>query len=169
MVGSFFSCMPFSASLSRSSIQQSVGGRTQIASIVSCAILIIVLNWIGPFFEPLPKVWIVCANCYQNNDCSLAQAVLASVIVVALKSMLMQMTAFYRFWKLSKMDAAIWIVTFLTVVFVSIDMGLLLGVVMSLLTILILGFKPYTCLLGSIPHTDLYLNINRYKGVSRFF
>lgn len=91
---------------------------------------------------------------------------LASVIVVALKGMLMQVTALFRFWKLSKMDAAIWLVTFLTVVFVSIDIGLLLGVVMSLLTILILGFKPYTCLLGSIPHTDLYLDISRYKGVS---
>lgn len=150
MVGSFFSCMPFSASLSRSSIQQAVGGKTQLASIVSCTILIVVLMWIGPFFEPLPR------------------AVLASVIVVALKGMLMQVTAFFRFWKLSKMDAAVWIVTFLTVVFVSIDVGLLLGVIMSLLTILILGFKPYTCLLGSIPHTDLYLDVNRYKGVSDF-
>lgn len=93
------------------------------------------------------------------------QAVLASVIVVALKGMLMQITAIFRFWKLSKMDAAVWLVTFLTVVFVSIDIGLLLGVIMSLLTILILGFKPYTCLLGSIPHTDLYLDVTRFKGV----
>lgn len=91
---------------------------------------------------------------------------MASVIVVALKGMLMQVTAFFHFWKLSKMDASVWIVTFLTVVFVSIDVGLLLGVLMSLLTILILGFKPYTCLLGSIPHTDLYLDVTRYKGVS---
>lgn len=85
---------------------------------------------------------------------------------MALKGMLVQVTALFRFWKLSKMDAAVWLVTFLTVVFVSIDMGLLLGVAMSLITILVLGFKPYTCLLGSIPHTDLYLDVNRYKGVS---
>lgn len=95
----------------------------------------------------------------------ITQAVLASVIVVALKGMLMQMTQFVRFWKLSKLDAAVWMVTFLTVVFVSIDVGLLLGVVMSLLTILILGFKPYTCLLEAVPHTDIYLDVNRYKGV----
>lgn len=59
MFGSFFSCMPFSASLSRSSLQQSVGGRTQIASIISCSLLAIVLLWIGPFFEPLPNVSII--------------------------------------------------------------------------------------------------------------
>ena len=55
--GSFFSCMPFSASLSRSTIQHTVGGKTQIASLVSCGILAIILLWIGPFFEPLPRVF----------------------------------------------------------------------------------------------------------------
>lgn len=56
LVGSFFSCMPFSTSLSRSTIQQSVGGKTQIASIISCSLLAIVLLWVGPFFEVLPRV-----------------------------------------------------------------------------------------------------------------
>lgn len=56
LVGSFFSCMPFTASLSRSLIQQTVGGRTQLASLISCGILVSVLLWIGPFFEPLPRV-----------------------------------------------------------------------------------------------------------------
>lgn len=90
---------------------------------------------------------------------------MASVIVVALKGMLLQVTAFWKFWKLSRMDAIVWIVTFLAVVCISIDIGLLIGVVMSLICIFILGFKPYTCLLGAIPNTDLYLDINRYKGV----
>lgn len=56
LVGSFFSCLPLSASLSRSIIQQSTGGRTQIASVISCGILTFVLLWIGPFFELLPRV-----------------------------------------------------------------------------------------------------------------
>ncbi|CAH1373967.1 unnamed protein product [Tenebrio molitor] len=144
--GSFFSCMPVTASLSRSTIQQVVGGKTQIASVVSCTLLLFVLLWIGPFFEPLPK------------------SVLASVIVVALKSMVMQIGDVYKFWKLSKMDALVWLATFLTVVFVSIEIGLLTGVVMSLATIFVLSLKPHTCLLGSVPHTDLYMNIERYKG-----
>ncbi|KAJ8957239.1 hypothetical protein NQ318_007803 [Aromia moschata] len=149
VVGSFFSCMPFCASLSRSLIQQVVGGKTQLTSIVSCSILVILLLWIGPFFEPLPR------------------SVLASVIVVALKGMLMQITAVWKFWKLSKMDAIVWITTFLTVVLVSIDIGLLVGVLMSLVTIFILGFKPYTCLLGSVPQTDIYLDITRYKRTNQ--
>lgn len=54
--GSFFSCLPVSASLSRSAIQQATGGKTQIASLISCSILTFVLLWIGPFFEDLPRV-----------------------------------------------------------------------------------------------------------------
>lgn len=95
------------------------------------------------------------------------QAVLASIIVVALKGMLMQIKDFYKFYKTSKLDAFVWLATFISVVFIGIDIGLLVGTVLSLLTIFILSFKPYTCLLGNVPHTDLYLDINRYKGVSK--
>nr|XP_022906818.1 solute carrier family 26 member 6-like [Onthophagus taurus] len=146
MFGSFFQCMPYTASLSRSVIQQTVGGRTQLASLVSCSLLVIVLMWIGPFFEPLPR------------------CVLASTIIVALKSMLFQIKDFFKFFKLSKMDAMVWLSTFLSVVFIGIDVGLLIGFIMSLLSIFFLTMKPYTCLLGSVPQTDLYLDINRYKG-----
>lgn len=146
IVGSFFSCMPFSASLSRSLIQQTVGGRSQIASIVSCCILLTILLWIGPFFEPLPR------------------CVLASIIVVALKGMLQQATQLIKFWKLSKTDAVIWIVTFLIVILVNIDIGLLAGLLVSLASVLLQSIRPYTCLLGHIPNSDLYLDLNRYKA-----
>ncbi|XP_015604071.1 solute carrier family 26 member 6 isoform X2 [Cephus cinctus] len=148
IVGSFFSCMPMTASLSRSVIQQSVGGRTQLASIVSCMILLVILLWIGPFFETLPR------------------CVLASIIVVALKGMLQQAKQLIKFWNLSKLDACVWIVTVLTVVLISIDIGLLTGLLVSLATILLQSIKPYTCLLGHIPNTDLYLDLNRYKGTT---
>nr|CAD7577435.1 unnamed protein product [Timema californicum] len=146
IVGSFFSCMPFSASLSRSLIQQTVGGKTQLASIVSCCILLCILLWVGPFFEPLPR------------------CVLASIIVVALKGMLMQALQLPKFWRLSTLDGVVWLATFITVVFIDIDYGLLAGIVLSLVSIFIQGMKPYTCLLGIVPSTDLYLDVNRYKG-----
>lgn len=82
--------MPFAASLSRSYIQQMSGGRTQVASLISCGILAVVLLWIGPVFEPLPR----CC--------------LASIIIVALKGLLMQVKQLYGFWKLSKADAFLW-------------------------------------------------------------
>ncbi|KRT81144.1 hypothetical protein AMK59_5643, partial [Oryctes borbonicus] len=146
-LGSFFSSMPVTGSLARSSIQYSVGGVTQVASIISCSLLLGVLLWIGPLFEDLPK------------------CILASIIVVALKSMLVQAKMLKKYWKLSKWDAVVWIVTFLTTFIVSIDIGLLSGIVISLISIFVQGHRPYTCLLGVVPNTDLYLDCKRYKGV----
>ncbi|KAJ8666880.1 hypothetical protein QAD02_008542, partial [Eretmocerus hayati] len=146
LVGSFFSCMPFCASLSRSLIQQSVGGRTQLASLVSCGLLLFVLLWIGPFFEPLPR------------------CVLASIIVVALKGMLMQAKDFFRFLRLSRIDATIWLTTFLTVILLDIEYGLLIGALLCLANLLTLSMRPYTCGLALVPGTELYLDTRRFKG-----
>jgi MFS superfamily sulfate permease-like transporter len=37
-------------------VQQGVGGKTQVASLVACGLLLLVMLFIGPFFEPLPQV-----------------------------------------------------------------------------------------------------------------
>lgn len=75
VVGSFFSCLPCGASPSRSASQQTVGGKTQMASIVSAAIIVVVLLWVGVVFEPLPR------------------CVLSGIVVVALKSIILQVSA----------------------------------------------------------------------------
>ncbi|KAJ8298147.1 hypothetical protein KUTeg_024678 [Tegillarca granosa] len=92
--GSFFSCYPFAASVSRSSVQDSAGGKSQIASLFSATLVLIVILVIGPLFESLP-------NC-----------VLASIIVVALRSMFYQFFELRELWKISVYDFLIWIVTF---------------------------------------------------------
>lgn len=78
----------------------------------------------------------------------------------------MQAKALFKFWKLSKTDGVIWIVTLLSVVLIGIDVGLLIGILTSLASIWMHSIKSYTCLLGHIPNTDLYLDQSRYQGVS---
>ncbi|XP_011151868.1 solute carrier family 26 member 10 isoform X1 [Harpegnathos saltator] len=146
LIGSFFSCMPITASLSRSLIQQTVGGHTQLASLISCGLLVSVLLWIGPFFQPLPR------------------CVLASIIVVALKGMLMKVTDFMKFWRLDKIDAGIWAVTFIIVILFDVEYGLFIGVLLCIGRLLVLAMRPYTCKLALVPDTELYLDAKRYKG-----
>lgn len=148
ILGSFFSCLPFAASLSRSLIQQTVGGKSQLASVVSCLLLLLVLLLIGPFFEPLP-------NC-----------ILASIVVVALKGMFMQIKDMPVIWRQSPFDGMIWLTTFLAVVLLDIDYGLGLGVALSLICVLIMGQRPQVCRLGQVPNTQIYLDINRYQAAS---
>lgn len=79
----------------------------------------------------------------------------------------MQSKDLFQFWKLSRLDAIVWIFTFLTVIIVAIDIGLVVGIVLSLASIFIRGMKPYTCLLGHVKKTDFYLDVKRYKTVSK--
>lgn len=131
--GSFFGCAPIAASLSRSLIQEAVGGVTQITSLISCSLLLLVLLFVGPVFEKLP-------NC-----------VLSSIIVVALKGMFLQVNDLRKVWAISRADASIWIAAFLGVVIIDIDYGLMIGVLMSLVVLLFRGQKPSTAILGPSP------------------
>jgi solute carrier family 26 protein len=83
---SFFSCFASGASLARSCVQFNSGGQTQFVSIVSSAIIGIVLLYVAPLFKPLP------------------QACLASIIVVSLKTLLMQLGALPYYWKVNKIE-----------------------------------------------------------------
>ncbi|CAO1408164.1 unnamed protein product [Diamesa hyperborea] len=149
VVGAFFSCIPLACSLSRSLIQQQSGGKTQLASVVSAGLILIVLLWVGPLFETLPR------------------AVLASIIIVALKGMLTQVMDLKRFAREGVLEMMVWISTFVTVVIVDIDIGLLTGILVSLFALYIKGWKSYSCLLGQVPDTDIYVDLKTHKSAMK--
>uniref|UniRef100_H2ZI98 STAS domain-containing protein n=1 Tax=Ciona savignyi TaxID=51511 RepID=H2ZI98_CIOSA len=115
--GAFFSCFPAATSLSRSSIWEETGGKTQITGVVSSAVILVILLWIGPLFQSLPE------------------AALASIIIVNLKRMLMQFNQLPPLWRVSRLDATVWLVTWLAVVLLGVDLGLAVGAGYSLLTV----------------------------------
>lgn len=59
IVGSFLLCYPCSGSLSRSAVQDRVGGRTQLASLISSALVVVFILYLSTYLETLPKV-IIC-------------------------------------------------------------------------------------------------------------
>lgn len=72
---------------------------------------------------------------------------------------------FFKAWRQSKPDGFIWLITFSSVILIDIDIGLCVGVVISLLYITILGQKVKVEILGNIPNTDIYVNKNKYQVV----
>ncbi|XP_057331228.1 sulfate transporter-like isoform X4 [Microplitis mediator] len=86
--------------------------------------------------------------------------------MVSLKGMLLQAKQFLEFWRLSRLDGMVWMVTVVTVIIIGIDFGLLIGLITSIGTILLLSMKSYACLLGQIPNTELYLDISKYRGIT---
>ncbi|XP_065352120.1 prestin-like [Cloeon dipterum] len=144
LFASGFSCVPFAASLSRSLIQQNVGGKTQIASVFSCSLILLILLAIGPFFEKLP-------NC-----------VLAAIVLVSLKGMFMQLKDFPCILRRSKLDAFVWMGSFVVSVFWDIDYGLGVGLLLSILCVLLYGQKMHVYTLGKVPDNDIYLDNKHY-------
>ncbi|XP_053684078.1 solute carrier family 26 member 6 [Sabethes cyaneus] len=145
IVGSFFSCVPTACSLSRSLIQHQTGGKTQITAVVSSMLILVVLLVIGPYFETLPR------------------CVLASIIFVALKGMLWQVKHIRKFQREGSLELFVWLVTFLSVTIIDIDIGLLIGVVFSLVALYIKGWKSYYSLLGTVPDTGIYVDIASHQ------
>jgi solute carrier family 26, other len=103
--------------------------------------------WLGPLFETLPR------------------ATLASIILVALKGMFMQVKDLKRFLREGILESSEWIGTFLVVVIVDIDVGLLAGIIISILALYIKGLKSYSSMLGQVPDTDIYVDLKTHKNV----
>ncbi|XP_053378187.1 prestin-like isoform X3 [Mercenaria mercenaria] len=145
VVSSFFSSAAPSASLSRSLVQERVGGRTQVAGLVSCCLLLVVLLAIGPYFRTLP-------NC-----------VMASTVIVALDGLFAQVFTVPDLWYNRRPDFFVWIVAFLATVLLDVDLGLGAAVIFNIVTVVVRSQRPYGCVLGQMPGTDLYRDMHIYQ------
>lgn len=146
--GSMFNCFTSAASLSRSLVQERVGGVTQLTGLIASSLLLIVLLAIGPLFRDLP-------NC-----------VLAGIIIINLKGVLLQVTDLKRLHRVAMWDMLIWLATFLSVVFIAVDIGLLIGVVFALFSVVFRTQRPKASLLASIPATELYADNKDYRLIT---
>lgn len=66
---------------------------------------------------------------------------------------------------MSAVDGVVWICTYLTVIIVEIDVGLFVGLMVSILTILFRGLRPNIYRLSRLPTTDIYVETSRYGKV----
>nr|XP_014427657.1 pendrin [Pelodiscus sinensis]XP_025039034.1 pendrin [Pelodiscus sinensis] len=142
-----FSCFVATTALSRTAVQESTGGKTQVASMISAGIVLISIVALGKLLEPLQK------------------SVLAAVVIANLKGMFMQVFDVPRLWRQNKADAMIWIFTCVAAIILGLDLGLLAGLVFGLLTVVVRVQFPSWGNLGNIPGTDLYKNVKEYKSV----
>ncbi|CAB4058510.1 unnamed protein product [Lepeophtheirus salmonis] len=130
LFGTFFSSLPVGASMSRSMVQVGAGCKSQLTTVFSITFLLLFIFFAGPFFKYLPK------------------AILASIIVVALKGMFLQIHDFKKFYKKSKVDGIIWISTFIFTIILDIDYGLYASIGVSLLILINRHSEPRIVELG---------------------
>ncbi|XP_054465699.1 solute carrier family 26 member 6-like [Anoplopoma fimbria] len=144
-VGGFFQCYAVTSSLSRSLVQESTGGKTQVAGVISSVIVLVTVLKIGSLFSDLPK------------------AVLSTIVFVNLKGMFKQFMDVPLLWKTNKVDLLVWLVTFTSTILLNLDLGLAVSIGFSMLTVIFRTQLPRYSILGHVPGTDLYLDTDTYK------
>ncbi|XP_035306528.1 solute carrier family 26 member 10 [Cricetulus griseus] len=138
LVSSLFSCFPNSATLATTSLLVDAGGNTQLAGLFSCIIVLSVLLWLGPFFYYLPKAVLACIN------------------ISSMRQMFFQIQELPQLWHISRVDFTVWMVTWVAVVTLNVDLGLAVGVVVSMMTVVCRTQRVQCLALGLAEGTELY-------------
>lgn len=143
--GAFFQCVPACVGMSRTMAQEAAGCRTLMTNFVGAILVLFAILFFGPMFRCLPS------------------CILAAIVMVALRGMFAQVTTLRKAWSISILEASLWIVAFAAVTIIDVGLGLGIGLIYSLIVIVVRTQRPYVCLLGKIPRTDMYLDINKYQ------
>ncbi|NXJ17378.1 S26A6 protein, partial [Dicrurus megarhynchus] len=144
-LGGFFQCFAISCSMSRSLVQESTGGNSQVAGVIASLVILVTILKIGELFRDLPK------------------AILAAIIIVNLKGMFKQFSDFSTLWKSNRVDLLVWVVTFVATLLLNLDIGLAASVAFGLLTVIFRTQLPHYSILGRISDTDVYRDVAEYE------
>lgn len=149
-ISSFFSTFAITCSMSRSLVQESTGGKTQIAGLLASLMVLLVVVAIGFVFQPLP------------------QTALAAIIMVNLLGMFKQFRDIPVLWRTSKIELAIWMVAFVASVLLGLDYGLLVALSFAILTVIYRTQSPKSAVLGHVPGTGLYCDVDEYEEAAEY-
>ncbi|KAJ3677318.1 hypothetical protein LUZ60_003042 [Juncus effusus] len=148
VIGSITSCYVATGSFSRSAVNYMAGCRTPVSNIVMSFVVLLTLLVITPLFKYTPN------------------AILGSIIISAVLG-LIDYEAAFLIWKVDKLDFMACMGAFFGVVFASVEIGLLIAVCISFAKILLQVTRPRTALLGNLPGTTLYRNMEQYPDAKR--
>lgn len=153
IVGSFFKAFPVTGGFSRTAVNDQAGARTGMASIISALLIILTLLFLTEFFYYLPT------------------AILAAIIMVAVYG-LIDFKEARHLWKTDRNDLVLFSITAAGTLVLGIEEGILIGVLLSMGVVIYRISYPHIAVLGKVPGTTQYRNINRFDDLEtdeRFF
>jgi sulfate permease, SulP family len=134
---------PVTGSLSRSAVNFAAGACTQLAGVVTAALLAGALV--------LPTAWLAL----------LPLPVLAATIIVAVRGLL-DWSTLRTAWHYDRADALALLATAGGVLLLGVEAGVVLGLLLSLGTTIWRESRPHIAVLGRIAHTEHFRNVERY-------
>lgn len=143
LAAAFTGGYPVTGGFSRSVVNFAAGANTGLASMITAGLIAVTVLALTPLFTFLPN------------------AVLAAIILVAVAN-LIDFQAAKHIWGYNKADAAALIVTFLAVLMVGIENGILAGAGASLLLYVWRTSRPHMAVVGRVGKSEIYRNVLRY-------
>jgi SulP family sulfate permease len=134
---------PVTGGFARSVVNFAAGANTPLAGIVSALLMAVVLAGLTGWFFYLPI------------------AVLAATIIVAVLS-LVDWTALRDAWRYDRSDALAFVATMGGVLVLGVEEGVVLGVALSLATLVWHASRPHIAVVGRIAGTEHFRNVERH-------
>ncbi|TYC64452.1 sulfate permease [Rhodobacterales bacterium] len=138
---------PVTGGFSRSVVNFDAGAATPAAGAFTAVGIALATLYLTPLLTNLP------------------QATLAATIIVAVLS-LVDLGAIKRTFVYSKSDFAAMAATILVTLFFGVEQGVVTGVVLSIALYLFRSSRPHTAIVGIVPGTEHFRNIDRHKVVT---
>jgi sulfate permease, SulP family len=145
-----FQGMPVSTSLSASSLNESAGARTPVASLITGALVLLTLIVLAPLFSDLPK------------------AVLAAVIIDAVVFGMIDVSELRRLHRVTPFDFWIAVAAIVGVLSVGVLAGVVVGVVLSLGWLIYVATTPPIPLLGRETGTQVFRDLDEHPDDETF-
>src|SRR3954447_9376285 len=141
-----FQGMPVSTSLSASSLNESAGARTPLASLVTGALLVLTLLFLAPLFSKLPK------------------PVLAAVIIDAVVFGMIDVGELRRLHRVTRFDFWVAVAAIVAVLSAGVLAGVVVGIALSLVWLVYVATTPEMPLLGRDRETHVFRDALEYAG-----
>ena len=145
-----FQGMPVSTSLSASSLNDSAGARTQMASVITGIVVILTLLLFAPLFSDLPA------------------PVLAAIIIDAVVFGMIDLPEMRRLWRVSRVDFWIAVMALLGVLTGGVLAGVVIGIILSLGWLVYVNASPATPELGRRPGTTAFRSLTDFPDGETF-
>jgi sulfate permease, SulP family len=145
-----FQGMPVSTSLSASSLNESAGARTQVASLVNGGLVLATLLVLAPLFSDLPK------------------AILGAVIIDAVVFGMIDVVELRRLYRVTRFDFWVAVAAIIGVLSAGVLAGVVIGVVLSLGWLVYVATRPPMPLLGRQAGTQVFRDLEENPADETF-
>lgn len=139
MVGGF----PVAGSFARTLVNFTSGAATPVSSLVTAVLVMATLLWLAPLFFHLPK------------------GVLSAIIVISV-AQLIDPQGIRKIFSFNRTDAVTFTFTFMAVLGLGVESGILTGIIISFVLLIRSSSKPHIAVVGRWENTEHFRNMERH-------